>query len=120
MRQCREGGLKLIMVFDDVLLTRSIGVIGAVLQNRSYFRIFKQIKHLQMKLKNTRRMLIYKGNLLLDRQFWLKTGDFRACEKTAPKNADISLAQQGFIKVQLYGPDFDNGMKTSSIRGKND
>ena len=106
---------KLIRVLEDVLLPRMIGVIGAVWQNRSYFCVFKKIKHLQRKLKNTRRMLIYKGNLLLGRFFWSKTGDFRGYEKTAPKTADIPLAQPGLIKVELYRPDFDNGMKTTPV-----
>ncbi len=57
-------------------------------------------------------MLIYKENLLMHRYFWSKIGDFRACEKTAPKTAQIPLAGQRVIRVQWERPDFDNGMKT--------
>ncbi len=57
-------------------------------------------------------MLIYKENLHMQRHFWSKIGDFRACEKTAPKRAQIPLAGQRVIRVQWERPDFDNGMKT--------
>ena len=32
--------------------------------------------------------------------------------RTAPQTAEISLAKQQPTRVQLYCPDFDNGMKT--------
>ncbi len=94
-------------------LQLSFSVIGADLQNRPNFGVSMQIKHLQIKLKNTRRILIYKGNLLLNWHFGSKTRHFMGCQKTAPKISEIPLARQGLIKVQLYCPDFDNGMKTN-------
>jgi len=86
-------------------------------QFNPFFYNYTQINNLRKTGRKSRRILIYKENLLFHRQFWAKWAEFLGFQKTAPKTAEIPLALQGLIKVQLYCPDFDNGMKTERGEG---
>jgi len=61
-------------------------------------------------------MLIYKGNFCFVQVSGRFLGGLMKISHTAPQTAEIPLAKQQPTKVQLYCPDFDNGMKTRFYR----